>query len=242
MRTELAIVFLSAVLVVSASARSPDDLASQYKDAHAGKDLTVLVALSFTNGALLRAIHNVQRAEAEHLHLRITKTEIQRLAGDAHVDPQMMQMHISFDLLSQTNGSPVIAQWSRTIQRFGTSWFFRIPETGSSITDEDWKSYRSRFSDRDIAHYRNRAIDVFNDPNEWNRLRTEFEGPFELASEHFQYECDPAGREAAKIVVIVPVRTKKPSPNATFVEITFERHMEAFPVDEIVKLHLMRAL
>lgn len=234
-------VILSCMALVSvAHARTAQELADQYEQCHKAKDMQMLLALHYTNGAPPRAIAQARRAEMNNLDLHITKTEVAELSGDIAVS-DAKQMFVYYDIHSQTNRSSVSVRWARSIHKLGDDWYFVVPGTGEGNTDKSWSTYRSRFSDSDIAHYRKRAKEVLSDPASWKRVGAKYEGPYEADFDDVHYACDPAGRDAPKIVVIVPLKNLS-SHNQVTAELTFQQHMKEIPDEELVSIEIMYAM
>lgn len=234
------VILFYAMLISAAHARTAQELADQYEKCHKTKDIQLLLALHYTNEAPPRAIAQARRAELDHLDLQITKTEVEKLSGDTVVS-DAKQMFIYYDIHSQTNRSSVSVRWARFIRKFGDDWYFVVPGTGEGNTDKNWATYRSRFSDSDIAHYRKRAKEILRDPASWKRVGAKYEGPYDADFDDVHYACDPAGRDAPKIVVIVPLKNLS-SHNRVTAEITFQQHMKELPDEELVRIEIMYAM
>jgi len=96
----------------------------------------------------------------------------------------------------------------------------------------DWASIRVTLSDTEIAHFHKRAKDIINDHALWNRLGQKYEGPFEISSEDFGYECERLVQHKATVAVIVPIK-KTDFPHAWFVKIVFRQYYRDNPENEI---------
>ena len=105
-----------------------------------------------------------------------------------------------------------------------------FPKTaGNSV---DWASIRVTLSDSEIAHFHKRAKDIINDHALWNRLGQKYEGPFEISSEDFGYECERLVQHKATVAVIVPIK-KTDFPHAWFVKIVFRQYYRDNPENEV---------
>ncbi len=96
----------------------------------------------------------------------------------------------------------------------------------------DWAATRVTLSDSEIAHFHKRAKDIINDDSLWNRLGQKYEGPFEISSEDFGYECERLVQHKATVAVIVPVK-KHDFPHAWFVKIVFRQYYKDNPEKEV---------
>ena len=111
-----------------------------------------------------------------------------------------------------------------------------VPKTvGISV---DWAAIRVTLSDSEIAHFHKRAKDLINDHALWNRLGQKYEGPFEIGSEDFGYECERLVQHKATVAVIVPI--KKPDfPHAWFVKIVFRQYYRDNPENEVESISVV---
>jgi hypothetical protein len=112
----------------------------------------------------------------------------------------------------------------------GCSERLAVPKTAENTVD--WAAIRVTLSDSEIAHFHKRAKELINDADLWKRLGQKYEGPFELHSEDFKYECERLVNNKATVAVIVP--TKKPDfPHAWFVKIVFRQYYKDNPEAEV---------
>ena len=100
----------------------------------------------------------------------------------------------------------------------------------------DWTSIRVSLSDSEIAHFHSRAKELINNEALWIRFNQKYEGPFEIASENFQYECERLVKHKATVAVIVPI--KKADFHAWFVKIVFRQYFKDQPEKEIESISL----
>lgn len=103
-------------------------------------------------------------------------------------------------------------------------------EPGRNVVD--WAATRVTLSDSEIAHFHKRAKDVINDDSLWKRLGQKYEGPFEIKSEDFGYECERLAQQKATVAVIVPVK-RNDFPHAWFVKIVFRQYYKDNPEKEV---------
>lgn len=96
----------------------------------------------------------------------------------------------------------------------------------------DWAAIRVTLSDSEIAHFHKRAKDIINDDSLWKRLGQKYEGPFEIKSEDFGYECERLVQQKATVAVIVPIK-KNDFPHAWYVKIVFRQYYKDNPEKEV---------
>jgi len=117
----------------------------------------------------------------------------------------------------------------------GCSEQLAVPMTADNKVD--WAATRVTLSDSEIAHFHKRAKDIINDDSLWKRLGQKYEGPFELRSEDFKYECARLANNKATVAVIVPI--KKPDfPHAWFVRIVFRQYFTEKSDQEVESIDL----